>query len=289
MLARGTLGVLVVLLLVTAGALHVQRTSSSSAGAIVEAKKQVVRLTDNTRLPFDIIGTEGGLRLIVSHGLGQSKEQDTAVDLARAVFASQGPPLGFRALSYTARGHGTSTGWEHCPLAKFHWRDLAGDMLAVARAHDMERFIVMGCSMGAATALYAALQEPNRIEAVVLVRPPTAWETRKQRKAGMVNTAAKAKAKGRTLWARVLEGAAEADLPPKESAAYAALSGIPVLLLCHGDDDVHPVSTGTQLMELLPPHAMSKLVVAADLAEGERTWPRILSDWLWHLRRGNED
>jgi pimeloyl-ACP methyl ester carboxylesterase len=44
-------------------------------------------------------------------------------------------------------------------------------MLTVASSYDLGRFIAGGVSMGAATALYAALQAPDRMAGLLLVRP----------------------------------------------------------------------------------------------------------------------
>ena len=43
-------------------------------------------------------------------------------------------------------------------------------MLTVASSYDLGRFIAGGVSMGAATALYAALQAPDRMAGLLLVR-----------------------------------------------------------------------------------------------------------------------
>ena len=241
-----------------------------------------VKLVDGVRLPFKLHGTGGPIRLIVGHGLGQNKDKDSAVDAVATAFTSGLLSSSeYRALSYDARGHGKATGWESCDSSMFHWRELAQDMLAVADAHGLHRFVAMGSSMGAATALFAALQAPERVEAIVMVRPPTAWETREARKPKLLDGAAQARAKGRTQWARVLAGAAEADLPPARAAEYRALAGIPVLILCHGEDDVHPVATGVALStRLLPTHELSRIVVSSNLAEGEKAWPRILAEWM---------
>ena len=62
--------------------------------------------------------------------------------------------------------------------ADYHWSNLAKDMAAVADGLGVENFIAGGQSMGCATALYAGLLAPQRIRGLVLVNPPTAWETR---------------------------------------------------------------------------------------------------------------
>ena len=86
---------------------------------------------------------------------------------------------------YDARGHGNSDG-SYNPL-DYCWDRMAADMLAVATSVAAERrcarFMLGGISMGAATALQAAVQQAAQVAALVLVLPPTAWETRPRQSA----------------------------------------------------------------------------------------------------------
>jgi pimeloyl-ACP methyl ester carboxylesterase len=66
--------------------------------------------------------------------------------------------------------------------------------------------------------------------------------------------------------ATAMRGAADSDLPDRD--ALRALR-IPTLILAWRGDPVHPVSTATQLAELLP---RAELHVAATLDE-VRAWP----------------
>ena len=76
---------------------------------------------------------------------------------------------GCRVISYDARGHGASgpaptSGDYTYPL-------LADDVLAVLDAAHTERAVLVGNSMGAATAVAVALAWPDRVSALVLVTP----------------------------------------------------------------------------------------------------------------------
>jgi pimeloyl-ACP methyl ester carboxylesterase len=73
-------------------------------------------------------------------------------------------------LLYDARGHGRSTG----PLdpAGYSWRSLGEDMAALIEAHADGPAIIGGASMGAATALWVAIERPELVRAAVLVMPP---------------------------------------------------------------------------------------------------------------------
>ncbi len=258
-----------------------------------------VTLPDGTRLPYSAGGT-GAPRLIVGHGLGssdpaqKSHEDDVATDIVKRALESRADSG--QATYYTARGHGVSTGWEEAaavaagdavneppPREKnmFHWASLGRDMLGVADALGIGEFVAIGQSMGAASALYAAIESPERISAIIMIRPPTAWESRRARRAQIL---ADAEAYRRDHPASphhlVLAGSAGADLPALDAASYAAIK-CPVLLLSHGDDDVHPLSTGRALSELMP---TSELVVADDLEAARRAWPAAVDDFLRRLR-----
>ena len=240
-----------------------------------------VLLPDGCTLPHELVGeADAPLRVVYGHGIGaKSHQDDTLFEVIRASVAG----AAVRAVAYTARGHGASTGCQESPPDAFLWSALAGDMRAVAEAHDMRRFVAAGSSMGAATALYAALQAPERVEALVLARLPTAWSARVARRTELRKKAEGLRATGEGVLARFYEGNAPSDLPAQEKASYAPLAGIPVLILCHGEDDVHPVETGLALSRLLPSHASSRIVIVRDLADAKAKWPSIIADWLRSL------
>ena len=155
------------------------------------------------------------------------------------------------------------------------WPSLANDMLAVASAHGLVRFIAAGNSMGAATALTAALQQPHRILALVLYHPPLLWSDRAARRDALFTSA---DAHGPDWPYRdLLRGSAASNLPPASDAAWQRLQSIPTLLLCHGDDAVRPIASGVALQQVLP-HAT--LLTADDLAAAEATFPAKAAEWL---------
>lgn len=73
-----------------------------------------------------------------------------------------------RAVAYDQRGHGAS---EHGPGAHWTLDDFARDVLAVADARDLERFVLVGHSFGATVAMAAAAMAPERVLKQVLVDP----------------------------------------------------------------------------------------------------------------------
>jgi pimeloyl-ACP methyl ester carboxylesterase len=75
-----------------------------------------------------------------------------------------------RLLTYDARGHGESSGPEACE--GYTWETLGRDMAALVAHAGEESAILGGGSMGAATALWVALERPEVVRGLVLVMPP---------------------------------------------------------------------------------------------------------------------
>lgn len=213
-----------------------------------------------------------------------------------------------RVLRYDARGHGSC-----CPQQYEHrayrWSALVDDMLRVVREGP---FVAGGASMGAVTAVFAALRAPRRVQALVLVTPPAAWEDRAAVTEVYESDAQLVEAGGvpryltalreqpqprifeeelpdaREVWLRhlrqmdekvipaILRGAAGSDLPTREEVRSVV---VPTLILAWDGDPAHPVSTAEALNELL---VLSELHVANDLAS-IRSWPKLVRDFLGDL------
>ena len=200
-----------------------------------------------------------------------------------------------RVLRYDARGHGESG--STADPAGYHWRELAHDQLALADALGIDRYIAGGASMGCATALHAATIARERITALVLVIPPTAWETRVGQQqtyelgaqlveAGQLETLIAGSAGSpppdpladEPLWterfarvvrdtdpvrlARIFRGAALTDLPAPESIAAIT---VPTLILAWTGDPGHPISTAERLLELVPHATLHRTSTRAEL------------------------
>jgi 3-oxoadipate enol-lactonase len=227
-------------------------------------------------LAYDLSGS--GRDVVWGHGLSSSRAREDAIDLV------DWPALAERCrlLRYDARGHGEST--LATDLPGYSWDSLARDQLALTAALGMERYVAAGASMGCGTALHAAVAAPDRVEALVLVIPPTAWETRQERVAiwdqvatiieadgveafiaNMARMPVPDPLQGRQAWfdanaasarrtgparlATVFRGAGHADLPPR---AEIARLRVPTLILAWTGDPGHPVSTAEALAELVP-------------------------------------
>jgi pimeloyl-ACP methyl ester carboxylesterase len=210
-------------------------------------------------------------------------------------------------LRYDARGHGES-GFTTDP-DDYGWDQLARDQFVLCDHLGIERAVVGGASMGAATALHAAALSPERVQALVLMIPPTAWETRAgqtdlyRQMADVVESsgvepliaaradvdppepfrddarawkdrrAAIMRAADPVRLAGVYRGAAVADLPAPE--AVAAI-GCPTLILAWTGDPGHPVSSAERLGELIVDSTVSIASTSNELAG----WTRRVVDFL---------
>lgn len=220
---------------------------------------------NGARLALDATGS--GPVVLELHGLGSRRGQ-TRPDLSSLAGEH-------RLVRYDARGHGDSDGRTE-PL-DYTWGNLALDLLTVKAEFSPDDPVdAIGASMGAATILHAALIAPSAFGRLVLVIPPTAWQTRAgqsetyETMAALVEThglqallaaaqnqprppaapALELEPQGNAdLFPAVVRGAALSDLPAAEELT--ALTQ-PTLILPWADDPGHPLSTAQRLAEVLP-------------------------------------
>lgn len=207
-----------------------------------------------------------------------------------------------RVVRWDARGHGESEGG--LDPAEYTWDELGGDLLALASALGVDRFVAGGVSMGAATALHAAVSAPERIRGLVLVLPPTAYETRAEQaheyragadlveREGAVRYVERAStqpvpeilrafapgfeftpAVASERLPAVLRGAGASDLPPRDAVRTVT---VPALILAWDTDPGHPLRTAETLAELLPD---AELHVARRLRD-VTTWTRLVDGFV---------
>lgn len=232
-----------------------------------------------------------GTPLVWGHGLTSSRELDgevVPIDWHRVGTVAE-------VIRYDARGHGLSDTTDE--LADYGWDRLALDQLGLADALGVDRYVAAGASMGAGTALHAVVAAPERVSGLVLVIPPTGWETRAAQRElylsradviehGDLETviatartipppdpfgdewherfATNLRAADRRRTSHVLRGAATADLPSPEAIAGIA---VPTVILAWNGDPGHPLSTAERLAELI---VGARLVVARTRADLER-------------------
>jgi pimeloyl-ACP methyl ester carboxylesterase len=242
--------------------------------------------------------TGAGPPFVWAHGLTSSRGNEASgglFDWTPVVDA------GRQVVRYDARGHG-ETGGPADPEA-YRWPQLATDLLALLDELGIEQTAAGGASMGCATVLHAALREPARFDRLVLVIPPTAWETRAAQAEQYEGSAAYVEARGKVAWMElaadaprpeifadlppfpftadipepllpfVLRGAAASDLPPPDAVATIEQ---PALVLAWVGDAGHPVSTAERLVELLP---TADLHVASRVGDVLR-WPEQVGAFL---------
>ncbi len=102
---------------------------------------------------------------MVAHGLMASVEKD----LVGEPWIARAEPVADLVL-YDARGHGRAA---RAPApAGYAWRELGLDMLGLLDALGIERAVLGGGSLGAATAIVAAGLAPERVAGLALVNPP---------------------------------------------------------------------------------------------------------------------
>lgn len=262
----------------------------------------IVRMTDT--LHFNTLISGNGPALIWGHGLMSSMAHEDACGF----FDWQVMSSAIRLLRYDARGHGGSA--MTADPNHYHWSALARDMIDVAASAGLERFAAGGRSMGSATAIYAGLKHPEKITRLVLVNPPTAWETRgtqeeifgrmadlvEKRGIGPLIKAVRAfpsmpqwqlkeKPELTELFVRTLEqydpqslitvlrGATRCDLPPDDRIEALAM---PALILAWVDDAAHPVASARRLAALMP---NSELVISQSMAAVSQ-WSRYIVDFI---------
>ena len=113
-------------------------------------------------LAYEISGD--GRRLVWCHGLGSCRAGDRDVIDALARY--------FTVLAYDARGHAESP-----PVtdeAMYTYAALSRDLRALLDHVGWDRAVLAGASMGAGAAVRVAMEEPARVEALIMTRPGSA-------------------------------------------------------------------------------------------------------------------
>jgi 3-oxoadipate enol-lactonase len=239
-----------------------------------------------------------GPPFVWGHGLTSSRATEDRLPLLRwdTITAA-----GRQVVRYDAAGHG-DTGGPQEP-STYEWPQLATDLLALLDDLGAERVAAGGASMGCASTLHAAVRAPERFDRLVLVIPPTAWDTRAAQAELYRAGADLAEQAGKDAWLAaaaeaprpalfadlpelpvhadipeallpsVLRGAAASDLPGPE--AIAALEH-PALILAWTGDPGHPESTAERLRDLLPTSELHIARRLSDLA----TWSAAIAAFL---------
>lgn len=262
---------------------------------------------DKISTPLGVISSEiegYGTPYIRSHGLTHSVDEDKTSGL----YDWSSLTARCQIVRYDALGHGHSPGT--FDAIDYHWSRLADDIFRVADFYQIDQFIAGGASMGSASSIYAALKRPERIKGLVLVIPPTAWETRQsqvemyEKLALMIESDGidkylklqekiplsppfladlspgykalrrqQLKQMDATCLPAIYRGAGASDLPNIELLKSICC---PVLVLGWHGDTGHPASTAERLIEVLPKAQGS----IANSADEVRQWPSQVGDFI---------
>src|SRR3954471_2158784 len=127
----------------------------SSVGVLLAAKMQ--RMVEVRGVELAVTDDGSGPAYFWGHGLSGSMGQDARFSMFdwKRLVASH------RVVRWDARGHGESAGTADPDT--YRWDNLGRDLLALADALGIDRFVAGGVSMGAATALHAAHLAPDRV------------------------------------------------------------------------------------------------------------------------------
>jgi pimeloyl-ACP methyl ester carboxylesterase len=184
----------------------------------------------------------------------------------------------------------------------YSWPALTNELIRVLDAQKYERALIGGLSMGAGTAIHAAVQFPKRVKALILVTPHPAWE--KRGKIIAVYRKVISKTNCRTVpellkriiqlnqdppeyfeqnhpgtrqklleyrlgfepqyYTQIYLGGANSDFPSREQISKI---NVPTLIIAQPDDPNHPLETAKELNNLIKG---SELVVVSDYEDYQK-------------------
>lgn len=228
--------------------------------------------------------------IVIGHGLGAKnpKTKDLSSDTWTPLItlgAINADLLGTQ-IYYTARGHYGTEGWQNTAESnprQFSWDGLSRDMHGVIDYYQFPQAIVGGSSMGSATSLFAAINYPERIKAVIMIRPPTVWKEREERRQNLLSSAKKCHERNGIddQFYLTLIGATKADFPSLEDPSFDRIK-VPVLIFAIEGDESHPISTAKALHGRIP---TSELHIFASDKEAIQSIPSIISLFLKNLSK----
>ena len=142
-----------------------QEDDPSNYGLVFEDVEFPSRRGDLMLSGWYLPGEDPGPHLIFVHGIGSVRSGDNAVELAARMVE-----LGYNVLMFDLRGHGSSEGDKVSGGYFERWDVLGAFDYLVERGVDPGSTGLMGFSMGAATSIMAAAEEP-RITALAADSP----------------------------------------------------------------------------------------------------------------------
>ncbi|CAJ1505520.1 alpha/beta fold hydrolase [[Mycobacterium] burgundiense] len=232
-------------------------------------------VTTGATIAYQLNGPDIAVPIGYGHGVLMSR----TIVRGLGVFDIDAIAEGRRLLTYDQRGHGLSSGRPE--PADYRFEQAATDLLGVLDVAGLDEPIdFAGSSLGAAAALYAVLDAPERFRRLALLIPPVAWETGPdQRRQWYFETADLIDDIGPTAWRQRWAEAPPlpifADYPQgqftpgvSDAVASSALRGVgssdlpdphrltsirqPTLVLAWDTDPLHPTATAERIADLIP-------------------------------------
>ena len=168
----------------------------------------------------------------------------------------------------------------------YSWPALTNELFSVLDALKYDQVIMGGLSMGAGTAIHAAVQFSERVKGLILVTPPPAWEMREKVKAvyrkviSTTNSKVVPELLKRIIqlnqdppeyyeqnhpgirqqlleyrlsfepqyYTQIYLGGANSDFPTREQISEI---NVPTLIIAHPNDTNHPLETAQELNNLI--------------------------------------
>jgi len=227
----------------------------------------------NTETPQPIIHGDGQ-PFVWLHGMLNSVESDSIFSLIDLYRLSELVSL----VRYDACNKSVN--------GNYTWDAMAEELIIVAEAQKYNTMILGGSSMGSGTAIHCAVKYPERVNALILVTPPPAWEMRSGVKTIYEKIAAKAEKNTipdimkriiqlnqdppeffeqmhpgtRQLllefrlgfepyyYSSIYRGGAISDLPTREQISNI---NVPCLIVSQPGDENHPVKMAQELNNLI--------------------------------------
>jgi pimeloyl-ACP methyl ester carboxylesterase len=247
-----------------------------------------------------------GLEIVWAHGLASSMKKEDLFSVIN--FKSLQDK--YKLVRYDARGHGES-GYT-MNIADYTLENLAKDQLSLTEKMGLQNYIAAGISMGASTAITAAVLNPDRIKALILVLLPTAWEYRinqadryskmadfievgnveafqgLMKSVPLPDPLSKFSARKdngpmniekdeQTRLSIIFRGLSRTDLPSPEIVSKIKQ---PTLILAWTGDENHPLTTTARFQELVP---HSKIILATTF-DGVKKWNNYIDEFLQELK-----
>jgi dipeptidyl aminopeptidase/acylaminoacyl peptidase len=253
---------------VTVAERHQQDDNPSKYGVAYEEVRFRSRDDTVTLEGWYIPARSGAPTIIYVHGLNSQRTANGAVDLAAKLYYK-----GYGALLFDLRGQGLSEA-ARVSAGYFEQEDVLGAMdYLMSRGVAAERVGVLGFSMGAATALLAASQEP-RIKAVVADSPFANASDRLSDETARRTTIPEYMAPVflplAKVFAKGLYDIRIGDVNPERAVRRL---GYPILVI-HGDADTRiPIEQGRRVHRAAPAGSEFWLAPGVDHVDAFTTYP----------------